>query len=114
MVALLDPIASSDTVMTAATGLPCFQVNRVGGADDGISDRPVLQVAAFAETRAQAWELAEKARQAILDAPGTLVAGVLVDDARTAVGHQQIPDIDPDDRRVVSSYVLSFRELPTI
>ncbi|QBS43863.1 hypothetical protein DMB37_30975 [Nocardia sp. CS682] len=113
VVALLDPIAYADTVIDEKTPLPCYQVNRVGGTDDGVTDRPVLQVAAFAATRAQAWTLAEQARRAILTSPGTSVAGVLVDNAQTAIGHQQIPEIDPDDRRVISSYVLSFRELST-
>lgn len=113
MVALLDPIAPADTVLSPASPLPCIQVNRVGGTDDGITDRPVVQVAVFAATRAQAWALAEQVRRAVLGVAGSLVGGVLVDDARTAVGHQQIPEIDPEDRRVISTYQLSFRQLPT-
>nr|WP_280442930.1 hypothetical protein [Nocardia brasiliensis] len=111
MAELLDPIAPTDTVMTPATKVPFIQVNRVGGTDDGITDRPVVQVAVFAATRAHAWALAEQVRHAVLGAAGALIGGVLVDDARTAIGHQQIPEIDPDDRRVISTYQLSFREL---
>ncbi|WP_405159839.1 hypothetical protein OG203_25685 [Nocardia sp. NBC_01499] len=110
MVALLDPIAQTDTVMTPATKVPFIQVNRVGGTDDGITDRPVVQVAVFGATRAQAWALAEEVRHAVRAAAGSMVGGVLVDDTRTALGHQQIPEIDPDDRRVISTYQLSFRE----
>lgn len=88
---------------------PAVQVQRTGGSDNGITDRPTVEVTSYGGTRAEAWQLDEKCRQLILAAGGTVHAGSLVDSTRTATPAQQLPDPRDDLRIVTSSYRLSMR-----
>jgi len=86
-------------------------VRRVGGAPDAddVTDNPVVQVACYAPTYPAAAELAQAVQVRILSSPLTDVNGVLVDDAHIFVGEQEVPDVYPDDRRIVSTYQLGWR-----
>lgn len=108
---LLTPLAPTATFLSEGwvDTLPVIQVNRVGGGADSITDIARLQVAVFAGTRAAAWQLANQVRQTVLTAGNTRVGGVLIDSASESTAGQQIPDIDPDDKRVISTYQLAFR-----
>lgn len=88
---------------------PIIAVNRVGGGADLITDRPLMQVGVFAETRQQAWFVAGQCRNKILASGGTRVDGVLIDAARESQGVQQFPDLNPDNKFVASTFQLSFR-----
>lgn len=89
--------------------MPIILVARNGGPTDGITDRPVLQVGVMAQTRAKAWQVAGKLRDALLGSPGTAPVDVQVDSAREITGVSQLPDLDPMNRLVEATYVLSFR-----
>lgn len=110
---LLDTLSPGVPAVTwidpAWDGQPLFVVHRTGGSDDGVTDRPVLEVNAYGPNRSEAWNLARTAQQTILAAADSDVNGVGVDNAETFTGAQEIPDLDPDDRKVTLSYVLSFR-----
>jgi hypothetical protein len=86
-------------------------VRRVGGSpdEDDVTDRPIVQVACYAPTYLAAAELAQGCQTRILTSPCTLVGDVLVDEARLFVGDQEVPDVYPDDRRIVSTYQLGWR-----
>lgn len=88
---------------------PLVQVQRASGDDNGVTDRPTLQVTCYGTTRAQAWALAEQAREALHNAAHTTVNRVLVDSVRTVNPPAQLPDPRRDLRVVVSSYRLGFR-----
>lgn len=90
---------------------PIIAVNRVGGGSDGITDRPMIQVGVFANTRSEAWLVAGKCRDKILASGATRVDGVLVDSARESQGVQQFPDLNPDNKFVASTFQLSFRRV---
>lgn len=121
-VALLNPIVPAYTMLPEGweNTLPVLQVNRVGGSCDDVTDTARLQVAIWASDRAAAWHLASQVRHAILESGntavdgvknyGTLVDGVLIDSASESVAGQQVPDLHPDDRRVIATYQLAFRE----
>ena len=108
---LIEPHAPASTMLADdwEDHLPQVQVNRTGGAADDVTDTARLQVAVYAATRAAAWNLSSAIRETVLDAVNEAPGGVLIDDATEAIAGQQIPDIDPDDRRVISTYNLSFR-----
>ncbi len=110
---LIEPLAPASTFLDDdwEKHLPQVQVNRAGGSADDVTDTARLQVAVYHEDRALAWALASDIRERILavDDEGEAVNGVLIDSAREAIAGQQVPDIDPDDRRVISTYQLSFR-----
>lgn len=111
---LLAPIAATVTHTDESLTAPAVQVQRIGGSDDGITDRPRVQVRCYGATRAEAWSLGEQVRQRVLAAAGTGVTGeyvtdVLIDSARTVTPVQQLPERNPDLRVVTATYELSMR-----
>lgn len=94
---------------------PVIQVTRVGGEDDGITDRPLVEVACFATTYDAARKLARDCLVTILGAPNTTVitedypAGVLIDKAETASAPVRVPYDNPDLRRKVATYRFAWR-----
>ena len=108
---LLEQVAPTATFLDKGWGdvLPVIQVNRIGGSRDSITDVARIQVAVWAESRAQVWQLANQIRDLVLYAGNTRVNGVLIDWTEESIAGQQVPDIDPDDRRVISTFQFAFR-----
>jgi hypothetical protein len=112
---LIEPFAPAATFLDEdwEKNLPQVQVNRIGGSADDVTDTARLQVAVYNVDRASTWDLASQIREAVLNAADDIdnpaPGGVLIDSATEAVAGQQVPDLDPDDRRVISTYELSFR-----
>lgn len=96
-------------------GRVVIRVLRVGGRDDGITDRALVDVSVFAPTYTQARTVAEQVRQRMLAAGGTKVptasrpAGVLIDRCGTASGPTEIPYDNPDLRRKPATYQVDLR-----
>lgn len=111
---LLDPIAPASTWLGDdwEKNLPQIQVNRIGGGldPDEVTDTARLQVAVYAVNRAAAQKLNTLVRNAVRDAEFAEVGGVQIDTTSEAIAGQQIPDKNPDDRRVISTFTLAFRE----
>jgi hypothetical protein len=86
-------------------------VRRVGGTPDpdDVTDNPIVQVACYGPNYLAASGLQSEVQVRILTSPCTEVNGVLVDEARIFVGEQEVPDVYPDDRRIVSTYQLGWR-----
>lgn len=107
---LLDGIAPTVTSLPHKFDTPVIVVQRVGGAPDAddITDYPLVLVSCYGADRPAAWALAAEAQVAVLSSPGQ-GDGFCVDEAEVATGDQQIPDLDPDDRRVTSVYRLGWR-----
>jgi hypothetical protein len=82
---------------------------RVGGADDGVTDYPIVEVTTYAATRARSQALTSAARRRILAAAATVVDGVLLDRTGTYAGPLENPDQNPDVRAVRTSYVIEYR-----
>lgn len=109
VMALLAPIAPTVTSTPNPIVVPVIRVQRVGGADDGITDYPRVEVAVYGADRAQAWDLAEQARQAILASPRSVVNGQLIDNAKTDTPATQTPYDNADVRRVVAQFRFAWR-----
>lgn len=111
--ALLGPLAAVHTAVPDNWDFASklIVVRRIGGVvdDDGFTDNPIVQVQFYAPTYLQAEQLASDAQVLILSSPLTMVDGVLVDDADIYVGEQEVPDIYPDERRLVSTYRFAWR-----
>lgn len=107
LVTLLAPVAQVVTTTPANLTPPLVQVQRFGGADDGLTDFPVVAVTCFGGTRAAAWSMAENCRQRILASPGE--PGVLIDSAETVTPSQQVPDPNTSLRVVTATYRLGLR-----
>nr|WP_181771284.1 hypothetical protein [Amycolatopsis pittospori] len=110
LLALLEPVAPTVTATPADLAPPLIRVQRVGGSDDGITDHPRMEIACYGKDRAQAWQLAEQARQLVLGSVRTRIDGVLIDNARTDNPPTQVPYATTEDiRRVVSYFRLAWR-----
>jgi hypothetical protein len=94
-------------------GRKLIVVKRVGGGpdEDDLTDYPILQVACYAPSYLAAAEMQQDVQRQILAWPLTAVGpdAILVDEAEIYVGEQEIPDIYPDERRVVATYRLGLR-----
>ncbi len=111
---LLDPVGT--TVLETGDDIPpgTVLIQRVGGADDGVTDRPVMQIVCFHTDRSAAWALARQVQQVMLASGGTAVTGehvteVLIDSARTVTPPDLMPDRNPDVRPVAAQYRLGLR-----
>ena len=121
--ALMDLLVPSTPGLTTGTFLrsgwtpPFIQVNRIGGAPDvsDITDYPILRLAVYGADRMKAWDLSAKAEGMVIGHRGRNVyvpeygSEILIDSADIVVGGQQLPDVDPDDRRVVKDVILGMR-----
>lgn len=122
---ILDRIGSIPVFGTTETGThlvpdwdpPFWQVRRVGGGpEDGITDIALVQIHSYGATRDAAWDLAAVAEHYMLEAGGRNVydlprfGTVLVDWTDLAVGGSEVPELDPDDRRVTKDYAIACRK----
>lgn len=88
------------------------RVSIAGGADDGLNDVVAVDVEAFAPTRAGARNLAEDARQAMLQLAGTDVSDdgtELIDTVTTAVRPQWVDYKNTLVERFVAAYRVTTR-----
>lgn len=90
--------------------LPVIMVTRVGGTDDGVTDRAEIQVDVWHVDRSQAWALASRVRERVREfGYGGMVGDIYVDQAVLIQAGQQIPTEDPDDRVVTQLVRLDMR-----
>lgn len=117
IVALAPSVTDTDTYMPEEAPDGLAIVSRVGGTPDpsDVTDYPIVRVSCFGRTRMDAWRMQQECQQYILAHRGRNVevdelgGPVLVDDAAISDGSSQVPDLDPDDRRVDATYVLGLR-----
>lgn len=88
---------------------PFVRVQRVGGADDGLTDRVRIEVATYAPTRVESQALAEHARQLITACESTSAAGIFVDNVINEAHTGRTAYDNYDVRRISSTYRLSVR-----
>ena len=92
--------------------LPFRHVYRFAGADDGITDRPVIGIDTFAVTRHAGWLLAQQDRQLLLATPHAITVDQttkVIDTVTTSEAPHEVPYGDSQVRRWVSSYTVSLR-----
>lgn len=96
-----------DLILTPPGGAYC-RVQDIGGNDDGITDRPLIDVDIFAGSYAKARDLAFGVQARLMGYPwraGTTV----IDKARTAMRPHAVPWDDDRIFRFYSSYTISAR-----
>lgn len=89
--------------------LPWVQVNRVGGADDYVTDRATVDIESFHTTRADARTLARTVHAFMMRLRHTAVSGVLVDSVETMSGPLWVNYEDENLQRYVGTYVIESR-----
>lgn len=72
MMTILNPVGTTCTV-TPAQFDKIIRVRRLGGTDDGLTDKPVIEVSCMSTQRDTAWAMAEQCRQIILACPATSI-----------------------------------------
>lgn len=109
---VMDLLASLGTTVTSTpaeiTG-PLIRVQRVGGADDGITDRARVEVLCYHTTRPLAVALASECRRRIAAAACTTVGTVLIDRAVPEVAPVNETYRNPDVRAVPAVYRFEWR-----
>lgn len=99
----------SETPDDLEAQLPFLQVVRYGGPDDGVTDSAAVDVDWFAETRAEALDLARRGHQILL--AGRLIYGAaLIDGVIATVGVVERPRLGAI-RRFGGSYTVSSRRV---
>lgn len=114
---LEDLQGEKDTFLRSGWNPPLTQVNRIGGAPDNsdITDFAIMRLAHYGATRMDAWNLASQGEALMIGHRCRNVyvpeydGEILVDSVDIIIGGQQLPDIDPDDRRVVKDYIIGLR-----
>lgn len=88
---------------------PFIRVQRIGGYDDGLTDRARVEVATYAPTRRESQALAEQVRQHLLACDSTDAAGVHIDHVLTESQTGRTPYENEDVRRISAVFRLSVR-----
>lgn len=116
LLALLSQVADTYQTTPAEFEPPLIQVREVGGVSGRIDTRPVIEVACFGETYAQAKQMAAQCEQLILAVRGSTVPnvaghdnGVLVDRTEVVQTPREIPYRDQEKRRKTATYRLIMR-----
>src|SRR5688572_9779704 len=117
VMALLEEVAptTTDTDALLAENAPIIKVTRVGGTDDFITDRPLVEVACFATTYDQARALARDCQQVILQCPARKIitpdypTGVLIDKATTTSAPLRVPYENTALRHKAATYAFAWR-----
>lgn len=91
--------------------LPFVRPRRIGGTDDGVTDRARVVIDVFAGTRAQAWDVARRLQQRMISGPRRVPGVGIIDRATTNVGPQDAPYEDQRVRLVTAIYDVSSRRL---
>ncbi|AZS11709.1 tail terminator [Arthrobacter phage Maja] len=86
------------------------RIARGPGADDMITDAPLVDVECFSNAYGTADTLSEDVRQWFHALNGRKVTGVLVDRVRTAASPEWVDYRNPGTNRFVASYRLEFRQ----
>jgi hypothetical protein len=114
VMALLASLGTTVSTTPAQITSPIIRVERVGGADDLVTDYPRIDVSVLYPIAqdgdtAAAWTLAELCRQTMLAARNTTVSGALIDNCENATPPQLLPWDDPNLRLISATYQLALR-----
>lgn len=110
--ALYNEVGAGSTRLTHPLVTPAVQVRRIGGQDDGLTDRARVDVLVIADDEDEAEQLAERIRSFLVDKSPIRGAGLLLDGATTEVGPYPVPWVDsehPDRSAYLATYVVSSR-----
>ena len=88
--------------------LPFCRITDIGGNDDGLTDRPLIDIDVLAGTFADARRLAVGIQARLLGAPWK-AGPVVLDNVRTAMRPHSVPWDDERVHRYYASYVVGVR-----
>ncbi len=102
--------AGSQTPADLLANLPFIRINRVGGASDEVSDRPVIDVDVFHETSLQGQAFADEIRHFLTMTDLPVIYGYgAVDRIVCLTGPRELPWADTRVRRFGATYRVTTR-----
>jgi hypothetical protein len=113
LLALLEDIAPTVTATSDLDG-PTIQVNRTGGGADrlGLQDSAIVEVATYAATRPESQALTRLVRERLSGLRGVQTTAGFIDSISEFSAPIPIPDLNPDVRRVPSTWTVVSRLQP--
>lgn len=134
MATLLDPFPDAELVVldllnprvggkVTATDVtiepPLTQVERIGGSDNGVTDRARVKITCYGTTRPLAWRMAREIQQIVQAAGGTKITGpntlaeyprgVMIDKTVTSSAPKQVPESGRGSRQVETVFEIHLR-----
>jgi len=91
-----------------AAGEMFVRVTDIGGNDDGITDRPLIDIDVFADTFERARDYAKGIQSRLLGYPWR-AGSTVIDKVRTAMRPHDVPWDDDNTFRFYASYTISAR-----
>lgn len=110
--ALFAEFDTGTTRLTHPLETPAVLVVRLGGQDDGVTDRARVDVVVIADTEDETEALAEGIRSFLVDTSPIRGAGLLLDGAKTEVAPHRVPYEDssnPERTQYLATYVVDSR-----
>lgn len=98
----------SETDIDLQSNLPYIRVRRIGGADNRVTDASRVDIDVYTIDATAGKTLTETIRQRLISGPSATAHGI-IDRAWTESGPQTAPTDDPNLRRVITTYRVSFR-----
>ena len=98
----------SETDTNLQANLPFIRVHRIGGSDNRVTDAARVDVDVYTTDATTGKTLTETIRQRLVSGPSATAHGV-IDRAWTESGPQTAPTDDPNLRRVITTYRISYR-----
>lgn len=110
---ILEGIAPTGTATDEDLSIP-IRVNRTGGPTRSFEDQAVVEVTAWRETRADSVTLNRRIVAALNDQRAIFTSVGFIDKITNFVSPVPMPDLNPDVRKVISSWTVVSRlqELP--
>lgn len=113
LIAYLRTLAPTGELTPESLEEPFIRINRVGGFDDGITDRARVEIACYSPTRRESHALSEQVRERVHACDGTDVAGVFIDHVITEAQAGRSAYPNEDVRRIAAVYRFSLRPART-
>lgn len=109
LITYLGALAQTGEFTPESLDAPFIRVNRVGGFDDGLTDRPRVEIACYCPTRRESQALSEQVRQYVIACDGTDAAGTYIDHVVTESQAGRTTYPNEDVRRIAAVYRFSLR-----
>jgi hypothetical protein len=111
---ILSPLGNTGTGTDEDFDIP-IRVNRTGGPVRPWEDNATVEVTCFCRTRPESAELNKQVVATLNDLRGVQTTAGLIDKISNFVAPFQVPDLNPDIRKVPSTWTVTSRlqELPT-
>jgi len=108
LIEILSTVAAAGTATDENLAIP-IRVNRTGGPTRPWQDEAIVEVTCFCATRPEAVALNRQVLTVLLDLRGVQTTAGLIDKISNYVSPLPLPDLNPDTRKVSSTWTVVSR-----